>query len=152
MAGSPLFLSELVPKNQSWASGLSLGLAGVSFAAVLSLVSASSLDCWLWWASIAFAIVIPFALCHSMLCRGWSDIPLATLAWRIITGTVGMISYLFTFAGIALMFRHVSLAHALSFAGAALGTCLLWFCQRALFHRIHRGRIVALPPNEQTKP
>ena len=151
MAENPLFVVELIPESQRWASGLSFGLAGVSFAAVIALSAASAPDVPLWWASLAFGCALPTSIAHALIRRGWAAIPLATSFWRFITGLLSLVSHLLVFLGIALVLHHASPAHAISFVAVALASVLLWFCQQALFRRIHRGRLVPRPSTEEPK-
>ena len=133
------------PETASRGETLAFAQAGVSFASALALVALDALDDWLWWSTLAFAIAIPVALCHAMLCHDWSRVPYSTPGWRFVTKLFGASTNFLTLGGVVLMLYHVSATHALAFGASILVGVLVWFRQSALLRRVQSGRLQPTP-------
>jgi hypothetical protein len=135
--------------------GLSFGIAGASFAALLAFACLSDdLPEFLRYATWGFAVALPTSLAHAMLSffvsqGGWS-----TKGTRILAFLTGQSSHLAVFAGIALTLFHISDIAAYLFAAVAVPTTIFFVfyarsygstCER-LDERNHEGAPRIQPP------
>ena len=140
MADGPLIVQEMHPETSERAEALSFGQAGLAFATVLALVALDSLDGLLWWAVLVFAATVPLGIGHALLCRDWSSVPFSTPGWRRVSATISTATHLSMFAGVVLIFSHVSVWHASVFALVSLGSWFVWRRQTRLLHSVAEAR------------
>lgn len=107
-----LFLSDRVYQidldSHRESMGLSFGIAGASFGALVALGCLSELSGYLLLSLYCFCVSLPLSLGHAVISLfvlrgGWS-----TRGSRILSVAIGQLSHLAVFAGIALMLFHIS--------------------------------------------
>ena len=133
------------PETSERAEALSFGQAGLAFATVLALVALDSLDGLLWWAVLVFAATVPLGIGHALLCRDWAAVPFSTPGWRLTSAIISTATHFSMFAGVVLIFLHVSVWHAAVFALVSIGSWFVWARQTRLLKRLQAGRLHPVP-------
>lgn len=128
---------------------LTFGLGAVSFAALIAILSAVEIDDPLRRAVLCLSVSLPLSLCNAMFSWNSISFPASTKTLSRLARIVGFVGSFALFLGVASIFWHFSVFHAVVFVSTSLGAFLAWYLHSAVLKRVARAsRLVALEPEE----